>query len=97
MIYIVIFINIIIIIFRCTRYTRLAPNCRLVDDFANPCCKVPRCDATPPTTTILPNPGQGPTQKPGPKCDCFKLILYSNIQNSMLHHSTDAIILINSH
>ncbi|XP_035824757.1 uncharacterized protein LOC101847325 [Aplysia californica] len=53
---------------KCKRYTNLAPGCYLVDDFANPCCQIPRCDASPNTQpTISPNQNPGSTRTPGNK------------------------------
>ncbi|GFR69726.1 collagen alpha-6(VI) chain [Elysia marginata] len=49
---------------KCARYPELAPNCRLIDDFANPCCKVPRCDPVPESTTVSPGPNSGTSVKP---------------------------------
>jgi len=39
--------------FSCERYIGLPENCVLITDFANPCCKKPRCDTS--VTTVMTN------------------------------------------
>ncbi|XP_060081054.1 uncharacterized protein LOC132560404 [Ylistrum balloti] len=57
---------------RCQRYTGLPSYCRLVNDFANPCCKKPECN--PPGSTgvidgqhpVVPGVSPSPTAAPNP-------------------------------
>ncbi|KAK3591361.1 hypothetical protein CHS0354_040323 [Potamilus streckersoni] len=59
----------------CPRYPALPPQCRLITDFTNPCCKKPDCQfgssfgeisgtLTPPPPSGFPAPSMGPTQAP---------------------------------
>lgn len=50
---------------KCATYTALPPQCKLVPDFANPCCKRPDCNFNPSTGQFTGSGGQNPTPSPG--------------------------------
>ena len=53
---------------RCTKYSRIPPECVLIQDTTNPCCQVPYCDFKNPSPfpNGVPTPTSlAPTARPG--------------------------------
>ncbi|XP_076113274.1 uncharacterized protein LOC143080959 isoform X2 [Mytilus galloprovincialis] len=48
----------------CPRYNNVPPQCKLVTDFTNPCCKKPDCDFTATTASITGNQTKSPNPIP---------------------------------
>ncbi|XP_071091876.1 uncharacterized protein [Haliotis cracherodii] len=51
---------------KCPKYPNMAPGCRMIADFTNPCCMKPDCSAPTPGPTIKPPLGQTPAPTSSP-------------------------------
>lgn len=62
--------------FRCVHYSNLPQGCFLIQDAANPCCKVPRC-SVPPQYEIVTGVRTTPSAKTG-KHNFIRIYFYSS-------------------